>query len=442
MDNLIQKIKQSGIIGAGGAGFPTHVKLDAKGEYVIVNGAECEPLLRVDQQLMAMYPEELSLALEKVVELVGAKKGIFALKKKYKDATKNLIEYTSKSDKLDIFLMDNFYPAGDEQITVYEVLGRIIPEGGLPLNVGAVVVNVETLLNIYRAMDDIPVTETYLTITGAVKNPKTIKVAVGTSVREVIELAGGATVEEYEVIDGGPMMGKILASIDSPVVKSSKGFILLPKDHPRILSKKKDLNRMLKEGQTACCHCSLCTEVCPRNLIGHRLRPDRLMRIASYQSTCSVDDNLDSAYLCCECGLCEIGCIMDLQPWKLNSFLKGSLREKGIKNSNNNKPENAHPFREYKKFPVPKLVSMIGLKEYDLKAPYDDSVSIIPEKVRIMMSQHIGAPAKVIVNEGERVEKGAIIGEIREGSLGANIHSSISGIVNFVCDEYVEITRA
>lgn len=440
MNNIIEKVKEAGIIGAGGAGFPTHVKLGSQAEYVIVNGAECEPLLRVDQQLMTNYSEELVKALELVVETVGAKKGIIALKKKYKKAIEKLNLILENNEKIELHLLDNFYPAGDEQITVYEVTGRIIPEGGIPLQVGVIVLNVETLLNIKNSVDDIPVTHTYLTVTGAVKEPKTMYLPIGTTVREALELAGGVTIENFAVIDGGPMMGKLLPSIDMPIVKNSKGYIVLPSDHPRILSKSKDLKQMLKEGRTACCHCSLCTEVCPRNLIGHSIQPDKLMRVASYQSTCSATEDVNSAYLCCECGLCEVACVMNLQPWKLNGFLKKTLRENGVKNTHTNTPDAAHPFREYKKFPVPQLISRLGLKPYDVDANLDLDAGKDINEVIIKLSQHIGAKSKAIVNVGDRVEKGQKIAEIPENQLGANIHASIDGVVIAVDDDMIKIS--
>ena len=149
--NLIDIIAQSGIVGAGGAGFPTHVKVNAKAEYVIINGAECEPLLRVDQQLMAIETKKILEALKLVKDFVGADKAVIALKDHYHDAINSFNKYLSEYEGISLHLLENFYPAGDEQITVYEVTGRIVPEGGIPLKCGVIVSNVETMLNIYNA---------------------------------------------------------------------------------------------------------------------------------------------------------------------------------------------------------------------------------------------------------------------------------------------------
>lgn len=439
-ENFIDLIKEAGVIGAGGAGFPTHVKLNSKAEYVIVNGAECEPLLQVDQQLMAVKTEELLDTLHTVVKHTGAKKGIIALKKKYKKAVESLRQYISKYENLDIFTMDNFYPAGDEQVTVYEVLKRIVPEGGIPLNVDVIVLNVETLLNVYNAINNIPVTDKYLTVTGAVNNPITIKVPVGITISDAIELAGGASIDDFEVIDGGPMMGKVAVSIQEPIKKNTKGLILLPKNHPLILSKKQSIETMLSKARTACCHCSLCSEVCPRSLLGHKLYPDKLMRIASYQSTCEKNTAITDAFLCCECGLCQYACIMELQPWKLNRFLKQQLSAQGIKNPNHGIPTETNPFREYRKFPVNKLKARLGIGEYDVHAPLIEESKAF-DVVTIARSQHIGAKSEPLVKSGDKVCKGQLIADIPENQLGAKLHASINGIIKSIDEQSIVISK-
>src|SRR5699024_984681 len=132
--------------------------------------------------------------------------------------------------------------------------------------------------------EDQPLWEKYLTIAGHVKKPTTLKVPLGISVRQAIDLAGGTELDEFKVIDGGPMMGKVLPSIDTPIKKTSKGYIVLPKDHGLIIAKEKSIATQLKEAKTSCCHCDLCTDICPRYLLGHNLHPSKIMRIASYGS--------------------------------------------------------------------------------------------------------------------------------------------------------------
>ncbi|MEG0578748.1 MAG: electron transport complex protein RnfC, partial [Niameybacter sp.] len=159
---LLEQVREAGVVGAGGAGFPTHVKLNAQAEYILLNGAECEPLLRVDQQLMALYPNEIIKGFEAAGRLVGAKQAIMGVKGKHKEVIKILeaaIVALQLQDFVKVQALEDVYPAGDEQILVYELTGKVVPEGGIPLNVGCVVVNSETALNIYKASLGEAVTE-------------------------------------------------------------------------------------------------------------------------------------------------------------------------------------------------------------------------------------------------------------------------------------------
>lgn len=435
--SLLSAIKDSGIVGAGGAGFPSHVKVNAKADVVIINGAECEPLLRVDQQLMALEARKLLDSLSLVIKEVGASKGIIGLKGKYKKAIENIENIINEYPNIIIHKMPNFYPAGDEQVLVYEATGKIIPEGSIPLSVGAIVLNVETILNIYDAYyNDKPIVDKYITLTGEVKKKITVKVPIGISVKEAIDLAGGTELEEFVVINGGPMMGKIV-SLEDKITKTTKGLIVLPKNHSLIDSLNKDMNRMLKEAKTACMHCSLCSEVCPRNLIGHRIYPDKLIRMASYSSICDKNISPTTAFLCCECRLCEYACIMNLQPWKLHLNLKKQMSAKGIKNDNNREGK-SHPFREYKRYPVNKLIAKLGLTKYDENADIVECNKVF-NSVKILLRQHIGSPAIPIVKVGDVVKKGQLIGDIEDGKLGSKIHSSIDGVVAEITNDAIRI---
>jgi len=431
---LLEQVKQAGVVGAGGAGFPTHIKLNAKVEYVIVNGAECEPLLRVDQQLMSIYACELWQALKPVVEHTGANRGFVALKKKYETSIKSLQQNVLNDKKYSIFQLEDFYPAGDEQVLVYEVTGRIVPEGGIPLNVGCVVVNVETLLNVWWAVQGVPVTQKYVTITGAVRKPLSVQVPVGTKIKSLIELAGGSSVESFKIIDGGPMMGKIV-SIDDVVTKTTGGVILLPEQHPLILHKEQSLQVSLLRAKAACCQCRACTDVCPRYLLGHDLEPHKIMRIlgSNYMGT-----EITNAFLCSECGVCDkYGCPMGLSPRMVNAMLKKELSEAGIRNPHLRKELTVDIMRSGRKIPIKRLIARLGLEEYDLPAPLIE-VEFTPKEVKIPLAQHIGKPSVPIVKVGEKVEKGQLIGVIpKVNDVGANIHASLTGIVETVGDSII-----
>ena len=206
---LIQQIKDAGIIGAGGAGFPTHAKLASQAEFILMNGAECEPLLRVDQQLMDVYGDEIIQGFVMAGRAVEAKKAIIGIKKKHSVVIRKLnerIRALNLSDFVEVGELPDIYPAGDEQVLVYELTGRIVPETGIPIMVGCVVVNSETALNIYKASQGQAVTEKYITVTGDVPHRVTVKVPVGTPIIDVLKLSGIDDFSDYAVIDGGPMM--------------------------------------------------------------------------------------------------------------------------------------------------------------------------------------------------------------------------------------------
>jgi Na+-translocating ferredoxin:NAD+ oxidoreductase RnfC subunit len=439
--DVLEKVKAAGVIGAGGAGFPTHVKLNSTPEYLIVNGAECEPLLRVDQQLGAMYADELLETLETLRAGCGARRAIYALKEKYHDAVDALGADIHRYPDIEMRMLRNTYPAGDEQVLVYETIGRVVPEGGIPIAVGAVVLNVETLYNVSRALSGLPVTEKFVTVGGAVKSPSTVKFPIGITIQEAIDYCGGPVANDFAVIDGGPMMGKLTAP-ESPITKTTKGLLVLPKDHPWVVAKGRDMARMLGMAKISCCHCMLCTEVCPRNLLGHKLRPDKMMRLASYNTTAEKDAAATEAFLCCECALCELGCVMGLQPWKLHQELKRRLGGLGIKNPHKDAPKAAAKFREFKLYPVQKLIRRVGVTAYDVPAPFRGAYDAPVKLVTLPLKQSLGAPSKPCVTCGGAVSKGDLVAEIPEGALGSRLHSPVDGHVLRLDDKSITIETA
>ena len=429
---IIERVKDAGVVGAGGAGFPTHVKLDAKVEYVIANGAECEPLLRIDQQLMASQANKVIRGLELVMEATGAKKGFIALKEKYKEAIAALTSHiTHPTSPIELFILGDFYPAGDEQILVYEVLKRIVPEGGIPLQVGVVVDNIGTLINIADAIEGRPVTHRYLTISGVVKRPKSVKVPVGMSVKEVIKLAE-PKMEDFSILDGGPMMGKLIEDLDSPVMKTTTGLIVLPKDHNVIMNKTLEMRKILRKTML-CMQCTDCTELCPRYLIGHSLKPHKIMRHVGYEMRKELND-ITAAFLCSECGLCNLyACPFGLSPLRVNQEIKKELIGARVKNPHKEAPEEAHSMIEYRKVPTERIISRIGVEEYNVAAPLEKR-EYRTNFVRIPLSQHVGARSVPVVKLNDKVKVGDLLADIPRGALGARIHASIEGKITDISD--------
>lgn len=435
-------VKEAGIIGAGGAGFPTHVKLAAKAEYILLNGAECEPLLRVDQQLMELYPDEIIKGFAAAGKLVGANKALIGIKGKHKrviSILKQRIEALQVGAFVAVIELKDIYPAGDEQVLVYELTGRVVPEAGIPIHVGCVVINSETALNIYRASLNEPVTEKYVTVAGDIPKRLTVKVPVGTPIIDLLKLSGIDDFDNYAVIDGGPMMGPVMNSIDGYVTKKTKGLVLLKKEHKLIKRKSIKLEQARRVNKSSCEQCRMCTDMCPRYLLGHNMQPHKMMRVVNY-SLDNVEDQRIAA-LCCQCNLCELfSCPIGLYPKSANLAVKQKLAEKNIRYTPVQTEFNARNNREFRLVPSKRLVARLGLKDFDQPAPMTE-ITIEPEFVYIAKSQHVGAPAIPVVSVGDHVQAGQLIGKIPENSLGAAIHASISGTIVETENDFIAVRR-
>jgi Na+-translocating ferredoxin:NAD+ oxidoreductase RnfC subunit len=440
--SLLDLVREAGIIGAGGAGFPTHVKLAAKAEYILLNGAECEPLLRVDQQLMELFPDEIIKGLEAAGRLVGASKALIGIKGKHKQVIsilKNRIDLLEIGSFVEVRELPDIYPAGDEQVLVYELTGRVVPEAGIPIQVGCVVINSETALNIFHGSKGEAVTEKYITIAGDIPKRLTVKVPVGTPILDVLKLSGIDSFEDYAVIDGGPMMGPVMKSLEGYVTKKTKGLVILRKQHHLIKRKTATVDQTRRVNRASCEQCRLCTDMCPRYLLGHNIEPHKMMRAINYQTDDVEDQKI--AYLCCQCNLCELfSCPIGLYPKSANLSIRQKLAEKNIRFSTEKIKFEARKNREYRLVPSKRLIVRLGLHDFDQPAPMTET-TINPEVVYIAKSQHVGAPAIPIVSVGEHVNGGQLIGKIPENSLGAAIHASISGTVADIGDTFIAIRR-
>ncbi|MPW25516.1 electron transport complex protein RnfC [Alkalibaculum sp. M08DMB] len=430
-------IKEAGVVGAGGAGFPTNVKLSSKSEYIIVNAAECEPLIRVDQQLLLHYTDDFLAGLQIIADEVQASKAYIAIKAKHTEVihqlNKKLVNYPS----IEIYPLQNFYPAGDEQIIVYEVLKKVVPRGGIPLHVGCIVCNVETVINVYGATKGKSVTSTFVTITGEVNKPSTYELPIGMSFKDALALCGEENLENKVGILNGAMMGNIITDFEMPITKTTKAIILLNSKHLLIKEKSKTIEQVLKQSRIACIQCQKCTDLCPRDLLGHDVKPHKVMRIANYGLT--DYSGMKTALGCSECGACELySCPNGLSPRQVNKMIKQELRNAGVKIDNEGKEFSASQMIEYRKIPVNRLISRINLEKYDVPAPLI-SHNYDLKKVVIPLNQHQGAPAIRIVEQNTYVEKGQMIAKIDGDKLGANIHASIAGIVTDISSDSITI---
>lgn len=442
--SLIDMIRAAGVVGCGGAGFPTHAKLACRAETLILNGAECEPLLRTDRYIMKNKSRQIVAAMEMMAEHIGAGKLYLALKENYKDEIASLIAAIGElGSRAQLFLMGSFYPAGSEQSLVLDVTGRTVPPGGIPPDVGVVVSNVATAYQVYEAAQGRPFTHRYLTVTGEVPVPSIVCVPLGTPIVDCIAAAGGILTDNFRIIAGGPLMGKLLDTSEAKnavVTKTLGGLILLPEESPLTARRETPLHSVLRRGKTACIQCSFCTEMCPGYLSGHPLQPHRIMRKMAYADETQVlweDEDIRQSLICCECGICEAyACPMELSPRRVLAYLKGQLREAGIRYSKPNLPVFSREGRESRRVPSKRLASRLGISKY-YNYEINELRSLTPERVMIPLMQHIGAPAVPVVKEGDAVVCGQLIGACPDKALGAAVHASIDGVVVDIGDRIV-----
>ena len=441
--SLIEKVREAGVIGAGGAGFPTHVKLSATAEYILLNGAECEPLLRVDQQLMEFCPDEIIKGFAEAAKAVGAKHAYLCIKEKHTRVIKVLeerIEALQAGPLVEVKTLPDIYPAGDEQVLVYTVTGRSVPEAGIPLNVGCVVINSETALNIYNAVHGKAVTEKYITVAGDIPNRVTVKVPVGTPVMDVLEKSGLTSFDGYTVIAGGPMMGPVLSNLSGSISKKDKGFVILKSDHSLIRKKTSTIESTRRMNKAACAQCRMCTDLCPRFLIGHSVAPHKSMRIQNYNLAETKEKT--RAQLCCMCNLCDyFSCPVGLHPKLANDAIKRDLAEQNVRFQGTGEEPQAHPNREYRLVQSKRLIARLGLSDFDRPAPIEEAVEVLPQRVKIALNSHVGAPSVPVVSVGQSVTAGQCVGAIAEGALGAPVHASVTGKVISIENGYIEIER-
>lgn len=438
--NLLDAIREAGIVGAGGAGFPTHVKLKAKAEWFIVNAAECEPLIETDKYLCRTYADRIVAAAVIVAGHLQAEHTVIALKKKYRaeiDALRAAIDKAGAA--IEICEMGVFYPAGDEQTMVQFVTGKTVPERGLPLDVGAVVDNVGTLLGIYDAMTEgKSVSSKYLSVVGEVREAIMIHTPIGTPITQCIE-AAKPHLTDYAVIVGGPMMSRVLsdrgAIRNAVVTKTTGNLIVLPRDHYLITRAGRPMERIRAQARTACIQCRMCTDLCPRYQIGHQIRPHMVMRNLYREQTISSNEEFLRAFgdaaNCCSCGVCEMfACPMGLSPRKVNEYMKGAQRERGLQPERNMKPE-ARPELDMRRILTERLIARLGLSAYSGLHAHT-CIELSPDEVFVPFAQHIGKPAQPVCKAGDAVNKGDLIAQAAEGALSANIHAGITGVITEV----------
>lgn len=296
-EEILNRIKEGGVVGMGGAGFPTHVKLAPKDpskiEYILVNGAECEPYITSDYRRMIEEPEKVVKGLQVILTLFDSAKGYICIEDNKPDCIAKMKELVKDIDRIEVKEMMTKYPQGGERTLIYAATGREINSSMLPADVGCVVDNVETVISVYKAVIlGRPVNSRVVTVTGdGIKEPKNLLVLAGTDMSELVDTAGGLKAKIAKAISGGPMMGFALYDLHVPCTKTTSAFLFL--EHDAVSE--------AQEIQTACINCGRCVSVCP----GHVL-PARLAKLAERGDMAGFEalDGME----CCECGCCSYIC--------------------------------------------------------------------------------------------------------------------------------------
>ena len=296
-EEILNRIKEGGVVGMGGAGFPTHVKLAPKDpskiEYILVNGAECEPYITSDYRRMIEEPEKVVKGLQVILTLFDSAKGYICIEDNKPDCIAKMKELVKDIDRIEVKEMMTKYPQGGERTLIYAATGREINSTMLPADVGCVVDNVETVISVYKAVIlGRPVNSRVVTVTGdGIKEPKNLLVLAGTDMSELVDAAGGLKGKIAKAISGGPMMGFALYDLHVPCTKTTSAFLFL--EHVAVSE--------AQEIQTACINCGRCVSVCP----GHVL-PARLAKLAERGDMAGFEalDGME----CCECGCCSYIC--------------------------------------------------------------------------------------------------------------------------------------
>jgi len=435
--DIARKIEQAGVVGAGGAGFPTHVKAEARADTVVANYAECEPLVASDSAVISRDPERMLEGLALMRGAVGAARAVVALKRKRKEQVAVLEELARKRGDFALHLLDDVYPAGDEHLLVEEVTGRVVPQGGIPPQVSVVVSNVTTLWRVALSNEGRAFTERYVTVVGEVRRPGTLLVPIGTSVDALIEACGGALVRPFVAVMGGPMMGEITEDEGTPVRKTTTAVIVLPGDSALLRRRRVKLSFSVRRAMASCMQCMDCTLLCPRYLLGHQLFPHRTMRSVAFWME-AAEQELACASLCSECGLCgHFVCPMELSPVLIYQAIKQDLASKGARLKVRGEATGPLPERRGRRVPVDRLTARFGLAKYEGSHPVSGSRTEVGS-VKIPLKEKWGR-LRPTVSRGAKVTRGTVVAEPEGPGAGARAHASIDGAVTLITEDYLHI---
>lgn len=430
MADLKSIMQNAGIVGAGGAGFPSYAKLADGADTLVINCAECEPLMYTDYMLMREEMSKIVEGAQIVMESSSITQTYISIKA-HRAEMLGLSEGQTLGQNVTVKLLPNVYPMGDEINLIYESTGRLVKPGNLPITAGVIVLNGETVYNIRQAVrENMPLTEKWMTIGGDIPERYTVRVPIGMKISEIFDKLGIKVRPDQVMIDGGPSMGRIAPYENAVVTKTTKAVLILPKSAPCVAHKQRSMDDMLRQAASCCCGCSRCTELCPRHLLGYPLEPHKMIRAALTNAVVDNPELIKTASLCCSCGVCaEAACCNDISPKDVILSLKGILAKNKMRFVAGSEEYAPEKDRNYHMIPSERWEDILGVRRFDHVTKY------IPEqmkasRVEIKMSQHIGAPSVPAVNVGDTVSAGQLIANAGAG-LSVPQYASISGKVTF-----------
>ena len=431
-------LQQNGIVGAGGAGFPSYAKLAQGADTLVLNCAECEPLLYTDYMLMREAMHFIVQGAEAVMDATGIAVTYLAIKR-HRAEMLGLEQDQRLAERVFVRLLPDVYPMGDEIQLIFEATGRLIPPGSLPITKGVIVLNAETAFNISRAVKKgAPVTDKWVTVAGDIPNKYVVRVPVGMRVSELLESLGVTVPSGYTVLDGGPSMGRPIKVQSATVTKTTKSLLILPDEIPAIRHKSVTISDMLRRAASCCCGCSRCTELCPRYRLGYPLEPHKMIRAANNAAIAENPAMALNASLCCSCGVCTEACCQDISPKDVILSLKGLLAKNKMRfTPDENKVYAPDEDRKYHMIPSVRWESQLGVRRFDA-VPELRSELMAARRVEITTTGHIGAPSVPCVKVGDKVSRGDKIADAAAG-LSMPQHASICGTVIAVDEKRIVI---
>ena len=432
MADLKQLLKDNGVVGAGGAGFPSYCKLAEGADTLLINAVECEPLLYTSYTLMQERIRDIVVGMRAVMEYGKIARGLLAVKD-YRAKKLGYSDGQELAPGVFIKYIPNVYPMGDEINLIYTATGRVVPPGQLPITRGVIVFNTETIYNIGLVVQfNQPVTKTYLTISGDTPKAYCVKVPVGMKISEVLKIMGVTVPDTHVVIDGGPSMGTVVNLSTDVVKKPCSGLLILPKTIPAVANKLRTKEDNFRRASSVCCQCNRCTDMCPRHLLGYPLEPHKMVR--STLSAAMADPELiKTATMCCGCDICStLACCQEISPMQIIKEYKGILAKNRMKYmADPSEQFTPSPDREARMVSAGKWKEVLGVAKYDKFPPIYVEEKLKATEVFVPMSQHIGAPAIPIVAVGDVVEENQMIAKAAEG-LSVPHFAPISGRVTYV----------